>query len=761
MLRFLLLFCLGVKFFSISAHGALYSPSDVSALSRIKYGEILNSIQGLSQFRDPDDSNNLLIPFAFASANINITKSCPAELGVFRSAAGVNLPRGETESREKSRSHAADIVDDILVKLENVSDACLIPTVQAIVDYNCSPQERYAVEMYDAQGKLESFVLRGNLRWLGAFDECREVDNIPVTISSTPSSFNAQYCMATTLFPRSSGPSVPLQLGVCVPDTCTEKEAIDVVKIGLKNRPLQVLFGNLEVLDVYCEYDEPLSVGALAVIAVTGVIFILVVIATAIDYYQRSKTSVTVSNDEVKLTKCETATEQEMHSIAGDDGYVNVQEPTPETTKSGAKADSKDESMYEAMDEVCEETTDNDISDTVQNEPEAVSDLNADNVHSIYQPVDEGPTSLFVTSFSAINNGSYLLGTGRDDGDKTITAVYGLKFLSMMWVMYGMNYELNYTVVNNAADLNGASIIAQPVSDPGLSTDTFLLLSGVLVTYWSLLELKRRNTVNWVAFAIHKLIRFSPSYYFALFFYMYVATYISKGPMQYVLETAIEPCYQYWWTNLLYIQNLYPYMDPLRLRCMGWSWFVCLLVQYYLITPFIVMTLHWKKQIGFLFIGLFFVIDFVSTWMLSWYYGLPVTAGLPYYNENASDQPLADYIYTKPHTRLASYLVGICLGYILVNHDPKRKINKLLQAVCWLLSIFTGFSMVYAKYWALIEPAWTQAMAVSYLTFFRFLFSLAVGWCLFACATGRGGPVNRFLSWKIFFRWDALPTLRI
>lgn len=59
---------------------------------------------------------------------------------------------------------------------------------------------------------------------------------------------------------------------------------------------------------------------------------------------------------------------------------------------------------------------------------------------------------------------------------------------------------------------------------------------------------------------------------FNLFFAMYVMPYMGKGPLWNNYEKLVETCNTYWWTNILYINNLYPlnYDD----KCLNWTWFL-------------------------------------------------------------------------------------------------------------------------------------------------------------------------------------------
>lgn len=44
-------------------------------------------------------------------------------------------------------------------------------------------------------------------------------------------------------------------------------------------------------------------------------------------------------------------------------------------------------------------------------------------------------------------------------------------------------------------------------------------------------------------------------------------------------------CQNYWWRNLFYIQNMYPFND----MCMSWSWFLAADFQCFCLTSFLLV----------------------------------------------------------------------------------------------------------------------------------------------------------------------------
>lgn len=109
-------------------------------------------------------------------------------------------------------------------------------------------------------------------------------------------------------------------------------------------------------------------------------------------------------------------------------------------------------------------------------------------------------------------------------------------------------------------------------------------------------------------------------------------------------------------------------------------------------------------------------------------------------------------VYLPTHTRYTSWLIGVAGGYILYAH---RFIKFRLPAwgviLGWVVCLGTMLSVIFGPIHttaAGYKPSVTEA--VFYETFSRISWCLAIGWIVFACQTGYGGPINSILSFKMW-----------
>lgn len=119
-------------------------------------------------------------------------------------------------------------------------------------------------------------------------------------------------------------------------------------------------------------------------------------------------------------------------------------------------------------------------------------------------------------------------------------------------------------------------------------------------------------------------------------------------------------------------------------------------------------------------------------------------------------------LYAKPYVRIHSYLVGFLTGYILNKYRETgikipEKYKVAVVSLGWMVStavcgaILFGLYPTYKHYGSLDVNVAAFYNAVS-----RPLWCCAMAWIVVACVHGYGGPVNTFLSLKL---WMPLSRL--
>ncbi|KAL9976327.1 hypothetical protein ACROYT_G013617 [Oculina patagonica] len=365
----------------------------------------------------------------------------------------------------------------------------------------------------------------------------------------------------------------------------------------------------------------------------------------------------------------------------------------------------------------------------------------------------------FLVCFSIIRNTSKIMDCSVPAS--AITSLNGVRVLSMWWVILGHTYLwlILYRIVNDLGV--GVNIVHrfsfQAVNNAFFSVDSFFLLSGLLVGYLSFRRMDKNNgKLPLFQFYFHRFWRLTPSYMFVILFFANLNEFLGEGPFWYGSQVR-TPCDKYWWTNLLYINNFHPF--SLAKECLGWSWYLANDMQFYVISPILLYTIHRFQWKGLLIsVGGLLEVSLIVTGVIIGVYNTDVMeAGqiITGFKKDPNRGSYTDLVYIKPYCRIAPYLVGIALGYLI--HIEKSEPGKSplyrvpRQAVClvgWFLGIGHGVSSVYGVYTYYKEDGrpFTQAENVIYGTFSRFVWGLALAWVIYACHKGYGSLVNKFLS---------------
>ncbi|KAK3105107.1 hypothetical protein FSP39_017376 [Pinctada imbricata] len=338
--------------------------------------------------------------------------------------------------------------------------------------------------------------------------------------------------------------------------------------------------------------------------------------------------------------------------------------------------------------------------------------------------------------------------------DGHLPCLDGLRVISMWWIILGHSYVAMTYAVSNLLEVTTIvkRISFQAILASSFAVDTFFFLSGLLMTFVTLRRIALNDgKMKWYLFIIHRILRLTPVYAVVLFTYTYLTAYAAKGPLGLYLKQndffkIVSLCKTKWWTNLLYINNFYPHNGDFVNVCMPWSWYLAADVQFYVISPILLILLYRYRNIALsvivsLILGSMFVRGFI----------------ISEYNINFFREMTSAILYIKPYTRISSFLIGALLGYALQHETYLWQPKKIFVFFGWIMAFTLMALVVYGPhhYYLDLDNASSTA-SLFYGTFCRTTWCLALAWIVFACATGHGGPVQQFLSFRI---WEPLGRL--
>ncbi|EZA50779.1 Nose resistant to fluoxetine protein [Ooceraea biroi] len=333
-----------------------------------------------------------------------------------------------------------------------------------------------------------------------------------------------------------------------------------------------------------------------------------------------------------------------------------------------------------------------------------------------------------------------------------ITCIHGIRVLATIALYIG-----HQLIVISRIPFSNRTSFTEIANNPVTSilrvslvyTDAFLLLSGVLTAYNMAQELKTRGEIRWFCRFIARFIRLTPALLAVVFWYAFVMEHLGSGPLwNSIIIPNAELCKCNAWTNLLYVQNFFPFEE----MCATHTHQLALDMQLSLLAPMLVFFLQYKPLIGILLMVFFILLSatlrYIAT--VNNYLSFVIFHGISlkrlYKTANLS--------YALPLHRATPYISGVGLGVLLHYTGKNVKIHKMLVILGWLIATALGS-------WSLFSP-WRQARrdyvydaeeAAHYAVIGPVSWAAALCWLIFACFTEHGGVINRFLSnhWLVIF----------
>lgn len=240
-----------------------------------------------------------------------------------------------------------------------------------------------------------------------------------------------------------------------------------------------------------------------------------------------------------------------------------------------------------------------------------------------------------IFSFSIINSTKKLFHIRENQTEDTLSAVHGMRILSMVWIIIGHTYcfggfyKLLFTFKRLSVDgfTNPSRFEYQPLINTFLLVDTFFFLGGVVLIYVALPMLqKHHGKFNYFIYAIHRWVRLTPAMLGSISF-ITIMPALGSGPYwKQQMNWQSEGCQKNWWMNLLYINN---WVYPVDEMCGGMTWFVAADYQIYLfLAPIIFFAYYKSSTIGVVVNLIILIGGMMSTGLSTYIHDMAPTFGL-------------------------------------------------------------------------------------------------------------------------------------
>jgi peptidoglycan/LPS O-acetylase OafA/YrhL len=358
-------------------------------------------------------------------------------------------------------------------------------------------------------------------------------------------------------------------------------------------------------------------------------------------------------------------------------------------------------------------------------------------------------------AFSITRNYGYIFrSSGREDPNLTI--FNGIRVLAMAWIMFGHLFFFY--------------AIKSPLSNPKQLTkylhefwkafiynstnagDLFFFLSGFLIVYIVQRSAHRLNVKGILLIYLHRVIRLIPLLIMCILFFCFIVPPYGDGPMFYKYIQAVDDCATYWPYIIFFVNN---YLKAQTNTCFPWTWYICLDMQFFLITPFLLILYFKSKKWGIIAIISLIIASFIVSTILSVVYGL----SLSFLDYTADYQNL---YYRRPYNRIPTYLMGMLGAHIFMTYKANEpgiitslsdKIceSRVLRIILYTVGLTGMFLIIHVMYFLNEYHTTTPTFIKTiYLVFSRPLFTLSLFILIYPAMIGRGSALKIILGSPLF-----------
>ncbi|XP_037787933.1 LOW QUALITY PROTEIN: nose resistant to fluoxetine protein 6-like [Penaeus monodon] len=368
----------------------------------------------------------------------------------------------------------------------------------------------------------------------------------------------------------------------------------------------------------------------------------------------------------------------------------------------------------------------------------------------------------FLLPFSAYTNLEKMFHVATEPRPGVISCLHGMRVLSMTWVIYGHQYIFDIYVAVNSLDLQKwtSGLLFQVIFNATVSTDSFFFLSGLLVSYGVLKEIKRTGKLNMIMYYVHRLIRLTPPIALVVLFLATLFRFLPRGPLAYMADSYSSLCAKNWWMDVLYVDNYLGFNKTSNqsIDCLGQCWYTAVDTQLYLVAPLVLLPLALYPSKGKILLFVVTLVSFIVPAAVIYAYDLP--PGSISGSDDVDALGYQNMVYFTPWCRMSAYIMGIWTGYIIFEQGSKKlKLTPLHVLTGWTIAAFSALSVLLGM-WSYnqleVTYHYDPVTQVLYGGLHRGVWCAALAWVVVACHFGYGGIVNDFLSHP---SWQPLSRL--
>ncbi|CAH0715886.1 unnamed protein product, partial [Brenthis ino] len=369
--------------------------------------------------------------------------------------------------------------------------------------------------------------------------------------------------------------------------------------------------------------------------------------------------------------------------------------------------------------------------------------------HVFVLHLDKSQISSLYRCFSIYTNTTRFLTFNNIPG--ALECVDGIRAISMLWVIFGHTYAMTMiTSVYNMTDVMKwlTSFGSIWINSAPITVDTFFTLSGILCVYTVIGKISRRRFISSLhLFYLNRLLRLFPLLAAVVLLQASIFHRISDGPMWINNAQMVALCRKRWWSALLHVQN---YVKPLGM-CLYHTWYLSVDIQLYIISPILLIWLFGSKWMAWSALATSVLATLVMSSTYSFLYNFSAAMANPKHINEMGDYFEVYYINTL--ARAPPFVIGMMYGYILnLYKGMKLQMKTMLVLTIWTLALGSMAFCIFAIYPVMQVQHDNQLLDNFLNAYMRAIWALALGWIIFACVHGYGGPVNWFLSlqvWKL------------